>query len=79
MNTLTTLSLRTEGLMTIISLLLTTGLAWYALGALRWEVFFKDSTSNPSRMMRLLLSVILASGVTGFLLQYINGTFMMRG
>ena len=73
------MSLASQGTITIISLLIGTILAWYALGAVRWDVFVKKPDSASARLLRMLLAIIIGTGISGFILQYITGAAMMRG
>lgn len=79
MNLFSTMSIRAEGGVTILALLMGTVLSWYALGAVRWEAFVKVPDSAGARLLRLLLALIIGAGVSGFILQYINGTTLLRG
>lgn len=73
------MSLSTQGVITIVTLLIGTILAWYALGAVRWDVFLKKPESPSARLLRMLLAIIMGTGISGFILQYITGASMMRG
>ncbi len=73
------MSISTQGVITIITLLIGTILAWYALGAVRWDVFLKKPESPAARLLRMLLAIIMGTGISGFILQYITGAAMMRG
>ena len=79
MNLYASLSLSAQGAITIVTLLFGTVLAWYALGAVRWEVFLKKPESPSSRLLRMLLAIIIGTGISGFILQYITGAAMMHG
>ena len=67
------------GLVVILSLLLGTALSWYGLGAVRWDVFLRQPDGRAARVLRLLLAMVIASGLTGFVLQYVGGTTMLHG
>lgn len=75
----TPMSISAQGAMTIVTLLLGTVLAWYALGAVRWDVYLKKPESGASRLLRMLLAIMIGTGVSGFILQYITGATMMHG
>ena len=79
MGVFTNVSLRVQGSLTILSLLLGTLLAWYALGAVRWDVFLKVPESRAARLLRLLFAVLIGTGIAGFVVQYATGAAMIRG
>jgi uncharacterized integral membrane protein (TIGR02327 family) len=68
-----------QGVITIITLLLGTVIAWYALGVVRWEIFVKNVDSPTSRLLRMLLAIMIGTGISSFILQYIAGAAMIRG
>ncbi len=72
------LSFRVQGTVTIGGLLLGTLLAWYALGAVRWDVFLKKADSPAASLLRLLLAILIGTGIAGFVVQYVTGASMMR-
>nr|WP_272879862.1 DUF1146 domain-containing protein [Sulfoacidibacillus ferrooxidans] len=53
-------------------------LAWYALGAVRWDVFLKKPDSPPASLLRLLLAILIGTGIAGFIVQYVTGASMMH-
>ncbi len=67
------------GFVTILSLLFGTALAWYGLGAIRWDIFLRRPDDRPARVLRLLLAMVIAAGLTGFVLQYVGGATLLRG
>lgn len=67
------------GALTILALLVGIALAWYALGAVRWEIFTRDPHLGTARLLRLLLAVLIGSGVAGFLVQYATAASLMHG
>lgn len=67
------------GGLTIFALLVGIALAWYALGAVRWEIFARDPQSRAARLLRLLLAILIGSGVAGFLVQYATAASLMHG
>lgn len=73
------LAQRWQGSLLIASLLLGTALAWYALGAIRWEVFLRSESSRPARLLRLLLAIVIATGFAGFVVEYANGSALLHG
>ncbi len=78
MNSLSALSLRMQGSLMVFSLLIGTFLAWYALGAIRWDIFMRDPQSRAGRLLRLLLAVLIGTGIAGFVLQYSQGAALMH-
>ncbi|PWI58022.1 hypothetical protein BM613_06220 [Sulfoacidibacillus thermotolerans] len=72
------MSFRVQGAVTIGGLLVGTLLAWYALGAVRWDVFLKNPESPPASLFRLLLAILIGTGIAGFVIQYVTGASMMR-
>ncbi len=78
MGVFSNVSFRVQGSLTILGLLLGTLLAWYALGAVRWDVFLKAPESRAASLLRLLLAVLIGAGVAGFVVQYATGAAMIR-
>lgn len=78
MNLFSTISFRIQGTLTTVSLLIGTVLAWYALGAVRWDVFLRQPESPSARLLRLLFALLIGGGVAGFILNYTSGAAMMR-
>jgi len=71
-------SFRVQGGLTIFSLLLGTLLAWYALGAVRWDVFLQAPQSRAASLLRLLLAILIGAGIANFVVQYATGAAMIR-
>jgi uncharacterized integral membrane protein (TIGR02327 family) len=53
-------------------------IAWYALGAVRWDVFLKNAKSRPAAVLRLLLAIALGYQLARFMGEYLVATSMLR-
>lgn len=62
----------------MVALLIGTSIAWYALGAVRWEIFMRDPYTRAARLLRLLFAILIGTGVAGFLIQYATAAALMR-
>lgn len=66
------------GSLQITFLLLGTYIAWLALGALRWDKFVTRPESAPARLLRLILAILIAAGIVGFITSYGNAIALLR-
>ncbi|MCY0876450.1 MAG: DUF1146 domain-containing protein [Firmicutes bacterium] len=66
------------GSLTLIAMIIGIWLAWYALGAVRWEIFTRDPHTRAARLLRLLFAILIGSGVAGFLVQYATATSLLH-
>ena len=66
------------GSLQITFLLLGTYIAWLALGALRWDKFVIRPESAPARLLRLILAILIAAGIVGFITSYGNAIALLR-
>ena len=73
------LQARSQGALLIVVLLIGTAVAWYALGAIRWDIFLRKPEARDARLLRLLLAMVIAGGLAGFVLQYASGAAQMHG
>ncbi|MCX7569534.1 DUF1146 domain-containing protein [Tumebacillus sp. DT12] len=62
----------------LIFLLFGVMIAWYALSAVRWEVFLKDAKSKPAAVLRLLVAILLGYQLSRFLNEYLLATSLLR-
>ncbi len=66
------------GSLQITFLLLGTYIAWLALGSLRWDKFVTRPESAPARLLRLILAILIAAGIVGFITSYGNAIALLR-
>lgn len=67
-----------QGALQIVALLIGTLVSWVALGAVRWDVFVKTPESAPARLLRLLLAILIGSGIAGFIVAYGGAVSLMH-
>jgi uncharacterized integral membrane protein (TIGR02327 family) len=72
------LSFGVEGALDLMFLMLGIVVSWFALGNVRWDVFTKHPASTPSRLLRLILSIILGTQLANFLMQYVHATILLK-
>ena len=66
-------------LFSLFILLVSVLIAWYALQAVRWDVFLKDSKSRPAAVLRLLLAVALGYQLARFVNEYLTASLLIKG
>jgi uncharacterized integral membrane protein (TIGR02327 family) len=62
----------------LILLLFGVLIAWYALQAVRWDVFVKNPKSRPAAVLRLLLAVLLGYQLMKFVSDYVSMSGMLK-
>ncbi len=79
MSQLSNLAPAAQGILQIAALLIGTLVAWFALGAVRWDVFVKAPESAPARLLRLLFAILIGSGIAGFIVAYGGAVSSIHG
>ncbi|MEF3305132.1 DUF1146 family protein [Paenibacillus sp. GYB003] len=72
-------SLGLTGLVSILVVLLSIALSWWALQQFRFDLFLKQPKSAPAKMLQVLLSVVLGYQVARFVLDYFNWSQLLKG
>jgi uncharacterized integral membrane protein (TIGR02327 family) len=72
------LSARLAGLVNLILYLAGILVAWYALGAVKWDLFLHTARGGKAGLLRLLLAIVLGYQLSQFLLAYINSTLLLK-
>jgi uncharacterized integral membrane protein (TIGR02327 family) len=52
--------------------------SWWALQAFRFDLFVKKPDSPQAKLLQILLSIFLGSGVSRFLMEYLGSSLMLR-
>ncbi|MFD2170178.1 DUF1146 family protein [Tumebacillus lipolyticus] len=53
-------------------------IAWYALQAVRWDVFLKDAKGRPASVLRLLIAILLGYQLARFANEYMMSTLTLK-
>ena len=66
-------------LFSLIILLVSVLIAWYALQVVRWDVFLKDAKIRPAAVLRLLIAVALGYQLAQFVNEYLMASQLIKG
>lgn len=66
-------------LFSLIILLVSVLIAWYAMQVVRWDVFLKDAKSRPAAVLRLLIAVALGYQLAQFVNEYFMASQLIKG
>ncbi|WP_145406975.1 DUF1146 family protein [Paenibacillus xylanexedens] len=71
-------ALSTNGLVSIIVSLMCIALSWWALQNLKLDLVIRQPKGAQGRLLQLLLAIILGHAVSGFVIDYLSWTQMLR-
>ncbi|RNB82059.1 DUF1146 domain-containing protein [Brevibacillus fluminis] len=71
-------SLATTGLLNIIVSIICIAASWWALQSFRFDLFVKKANSAQSKLLQILLSIVIGSGVARFLMEYLASSLLLR-
>lgn len=66
-------------LFSMVILLVSVLIAWYALQVVRWDIFLKDAKSRPAAVLRLLIAVALGYQLAKFVNEYLTASLLIHG
>lgn len=72
-------SLASTGLLNIIVSIICIAASWWALQSFRFDLFVKKANSAQAKLLQILLSIALGSGVQRFLVEYLASSLWLRG
>ncbi|MWC27229.1 DUF1146 family protein [Paenibacillus sp. MMS18-CY102] len=73
------LSYGINGLLSIVVVILSILLAWFALQELKLETFFRNPRSPKARLLLLVLATVIGHSFATFILDYVQWTTMLKG
>lgn len=65
-------------LLTLLLYLVSIALAWYTLGAVKWDLFLHRPQGGRASALRLLLAIGIGFLLAQFVLAYIQSTLLMK-
>lgn len=71
-------TLSANGLISICVSLLCIAVAWWALQNLKLELIIRQPKGPQGRLLHLLLAIIVGHAVSGFVIDYMSWTQMLR-
>jgi len=66
------------GLLSMVVSLVGILLAWYALQAIRWDLFVKNVKDRSFQLLLVLLSLTLGHAFARFVMDYLNWSTLLR-
>jgi uncharacterized integral membrane protein (TIGR02327 family) len=51
-------------------ILVSIGLSWWALQAVRWEMFLKSTVTTQAKLLQIILSIIVGYELAHFIMEY---------
>jgi uncharacterized integral membrane protein (TIGR02327 family) len=71
-------SFGTTGLVNIVLSLLCIGISWWALQAIRIDLFVKQYDHPRTKVLLIFLSIIIGNGVARFFMDYLGWSLMLK-
>lgn len=68
-----------QGLMNMVITLICIGISWWALQAIRFDLFVKDVKSLQSRVLQVILAVVTGFLLGQFLISYSSWSSLLKG
>ncbi|GIM45687.1 hypothetical protein DNHGIG_12360 [Collibacillus ludicampi] len=78
MDSILSLSAGIAGLVNLILYLIGISIAWFALGAVKWDLFLHKPRGGKASTLRLLLAIAIGYQCVQFILAYINSTLLLK-
>ncbi|GAB7387913.1 DUF1146 family protein [Bacillaceae bacterium] len=71
-------SLGISGIVSILLSLVCIALSWWALQAVKFDLFLARSNSPQGKILIIFLSIVIGHGVADFLLDYLGWSLMLK-